>query len=157
MEQNIAVINVALTMKFAALMAAGRGRAIEKEVGANPVDLLARPPQNYLGALYAPEPASLPAGCAADQLVVTCTLGPIAKGPPTRKKGTAISFLPGYASIGFTAVLLLSFFRIAQGLAAVGGAMLTPSALAIIMTIVASVWPSTRAAPGMSPAPARTR
>lgn len=62
MEQNIAVINVALTMKFAALMAAGRGPAIEKEVGANPVDLLARPPQNYLGALYAPEPASLPRG-----------------------------------------------------------------------------------------------
>ena len=62
MEQNIAVINVALTMKFAALMAAGRGPAIEKEVGANPIDLLARPPLNYLGALYAPEPASVPRG-----------------------------------------------------------------------------------------------
>ena len=62
MEQNIAVINVALTMKFAALMAAGRGPAIEKEVGANPIDLLARPPLNYLGALYAPEPASVPPG-----------------------------------------------------------------------------------------------
>lgn len=62
MEQNIAAVNVALTMKFAALLAAGRGPAIEKEVGANPVDLLARPPQNYLGALYAPEPGSLPRG-----------------------------------------------------------------------------------------------
>jgi len=62
MEQNIAAINVALTMEFAALVAAGRGQAIEKEVGANPVDLLARPPANYLGALYAPNPESLPPG-----------------------------------------------------------------------------------------------
>jgi prepilin-type N-terminal cleavage/methylation domain-containing protein len=60
MEQNIAAMNVALTMKFAALVAAGRGAAIEKEVGANPIDLLARPPENYLGALYAPAPDSLP-------------------------------------------------------------------------------------------------
>ncbi|HEX6267417.1 MAG TPA: type II secretion system protein [Burkholderiales bacterium] len=60
MEQNIAAINVALSMKFAALIVAGRPAAIEKEVGANPVDLLARAPQNYLGALYAPPPESLP-------------------------------------------------------------------------------------------------
>jgi prepilin-type N-terminal cleavage/methylation domain-containing protein len=60
MEQNIAAINVALNMKFAALIAGGGGRAIEKEVGANPVDLLARPPQNYLGALYEPSPDLLP-------------------------------------------------------------------------------------------------
>jgi prepilin-type N-terminal cleavage/methylation domain-containing protein len=60
MEQNIAAMNVALTMKFAALMVAGRPAAIEKEVGANPIDLLARPPENYLGALYAPPPDSLP-------------------------------------------------------------------------------------------------
>jgi general secretion pathway protein G len=60
MEQNIAAINVALNMKFAALVIAGRGAAIEKEVGANPVDLLARPPENYLGPLYAPEPDQLP-------------------------------------------------------------------------------------------------
>jgi type II secretory pathway pseudopilin PulG len=60
MEQNLAAINVALTMKFAALVAAGRGPAIEKEAGANPVDLLARPPENYLGALYAPSPETLP-------------------------------------------------------------------------------------------------
>jgi general secretion pathway protein G len=61
MEQNIAAINVALTMKFASLVASGRGPAIEKEVGANPVDLLARPPENYLGALFAPAPDTLPA------------------------------------------------------------------------------------------------
>jgi prepilin-type N-terminal cleavage/methylation domain-containing protein len=60
MEQNLAAINVALTMKFAALVVAGRGAAIEKEVGANPIDLLARAPQNYLGALYAPAAESLP-------------------------------------------------------------------------------------------------
>jgi general secretion pathway protein G len=60
MEQNIAAINVALNMKFAALMIAGKAAAIEKEVGANPVDLLARPPENYLGALFEPQPEQLP-------------------------------------------------------------------------------------------------
>jgi general secretion pathway protein G len=60
MEQNLAAINVALTMKFAALVVAGRAQAIEKEVGANPVDLLARPPENYLGSLHAPVADSLP-------------------------------------------------------------------------------------------------
>ncbi len=60
MELNIAAINVALAMKFAALVAAGRGAAIEKEAGANPVELLARAPENYLGALYAPPAESLP-------------------------------------------------------------------------------------------------
>jgi prepilin-type N-terminal cleavage/methylation domain-containing protein len=60
MELNIAAINVALTMKFAALVAAGRGAAIENEVSANPVELLARAPENYLGALYAPAADSLP-------------------------------------------------------------------------------------------------
>jgi len=60
MEQNLAAINVALTMKFAALVSAGRGPAIEKEVGANPVDLLARPPENYLGTLYQPSADILP-------------------------------------------------------------------------------------------------
>jgi prepilin-type N-terminal cleavage/methylation domain-containing protein len=60
MEQNIAAINVALTLKFAALVAAGRGQAIEKELDANPIELLARPPENYLGALYAPSAGTLP-------------------------------------------------------------------------------------------------
>lgn len=60
MEQNLATINVALTLKFAALVTSGRAAAIEKEVGANPVDLLARPPDNYLGALYGPAPETLP-------------------------------------------------------------------------------------------------
>jgi prepilin-type N-terminal cleavage/methylation domain-containing protein len=60
MEQNIAAINVALTMKFAALVAAGRGQAIEKELDANPMELLARAPENYLGALHAPAAGSVP-------------------------------------------------------------------------------------------------
>jgi len=60
MEQNVAAINVALTMKFAALVASGRGGVIEKELGANPVDLLARPPENYLGALFMPSADLLP-------------------------------------------------------------------------------------------------
>jgi len=60
-EQNLAAINVALTMKFAALIAAGRADAIAGEVGANPIHLLSRPPENYLGELYAPAPGSLPA------------------------------------------------------------------------------------------------
>jgi prepilin-type N-terminal cleavage/methylation domain-containing protein len=59
MEQNIAAMNVALNMKFAALIVAGRPEAIQKEAGTNPVELLARPPENYLGALYAPLPGSL--------------------------------------------------------------------------------------------------
>ncbi len=60
LEQNLAAVNVALTMKFAALVARGRGEAIENEVGANPVDLLARPPENYLGALFSPDAGTLP-------------------------------------------------------------------------------------------------
>lgn len=60
MEQNLAAINVALTMKFAALVTAHRGREISREVGANPVDLLARPPENYLGELAKPDVVSLP-------------------------------------------------------------------------------------------------
>ena len=61
MEQNLAAINVALTMKFAVLAASGQPRAIEKEIGANPVDLLARAPENYLGALFMPSAEHLPA------------------------------------------------------------------------------------------------
>jgi len=48
-EQNVAAINVGLTLRFAALVAAGRGGAIAADVGTNPVHLLARAPENYLG------------------------------------------------------------------------------------------------------------
>ena len=59
LEQNLAAMNVALTMKFASLVISGRGALIEKEVGANPVPLLARAPENYLGELYAPDVSTL--------------------------------------------------------------------------------------------------
>jgi len=59
-EQNLAAINIAVTMKFAALVATGRAAQIEKDVGSNPARLMARMPENYLGELYAPDPASLP-------------------------------------------------------------------------------------------------
>jgi prepilin-type N-terminal cleavage/methylation domain-containing protein len=58
-ELNLAAINIALTSKFAALIAKGRGDLIEAEVGANPVNLLLRPPENYLGELYSPGQAQL--------------------------------------------------------------------------------------------------
>ncbi|POA16067.1 MFS transporter, partial [Pseudomonas sp. FW300-N1A1] len=42
-----------------------------------------------------------------------------------------IAFLPGYASIGFTAIVLLSIFRFAQGLALGGSWDGLPSLLAL--------------------------
>jgi len=60
MELNLAAINVALNLKFAALVTSGRGELIEKVEGSNPVNVLARPPENYLGELYVPEVAGLP-------------------------------------------------------------------------------------------------
>jgi general secretion pathway protein G len=59
-EQNVAAISTALNMKFASYVVRGRPAAIESEVGKNPIDLLARPPQNYLGELDAPDVKSLP-------------------------------------------------------------------------------------------------
>lgn len=58
-EQNVAAINVGLTLKFATLAASGKGEAIAKDVGTNPVNVLARPPENYLGELYAPAAGSV--------------------------------------------------------------------------------------------------
>jgi general secretion pathway protein G len=46
-------------MKFAAYVVRGQPEAIAKEVGRNPISLLARPPRNYLGELYAPDAKSL--------------------------------------------------------------------------------------------------
>jgi general secretion pathway protein G len=59
-QQNVAAINTALNMKFAAYIVRGRPAAIENEVGKNPVGLLSRPPENYLGELYSPDIKSLP-------------------------------------------------------------------------------------------------
>ena len=59
-EQNIAAMNTALTIKFIAHITAGRPRAIAAEVGKNPVSFLARAPENYLGELDAPDANTLP-------------------------------------------------------------------------------------------------
>lgn len=61
-EQTVAAMNTALSMKFAAYVVMGRPRGIEAEVGTNPIALLARPPENYLGELDAPDAESLPRG-----------------------------------------------------------------------------------------------
>ena len=61
-QQNVAAINTALNMKFAAYIVRGRPAAIESEVGKNPIGLLARSPENYLGELYSPDIKSLPRG-----------------------------------------------------------------------------------------------
>jgi len=61
-EQNVAAMNTALNMKFAAYVVRGRPAAIESEVGKNPIGLLARSPENYLGELFAPDINSLPRG-----------------------------------------------------------------------------------------------
>jgi len=61
-EQNVAAINTALNMKFAAYVVRGRPAAIENEVGKNPIGLLARPPENYLGELFSPDIKTLPRG-----------------------------------------------------------------------------------------------
>ena len=62
LERNLAAMNVALTHKFASLVIAGRAAEIEKDVGANPIRLLARAPENYLGELSAPDTTALAAG-----------------------------------------------------------------------------------------------
>jgi general secretion pathway protein G len=59
-EQNVAAMNTALNMKFAAYVVRGRPAAIENEVGKNPINLLTRPPEGYLGELYSPDIKSLP-------------------------------------------------------------------------------------------------
>jgi prepilin-type N-terminal cleavage/methylation domain-containing protein len=61
-EQNVAAISTALSMKFAAYVVRGRPAAIENEVGKNPIGLLARPPENYLGELFSPDIKTLPRG-----------------------------------------------------------------------------------------------
>jgi len=60
LEQNLAAMNSALVLKFAAYVAMGRPQDIANEVGQNPITLLSRPPENYLGDLYAPDIGTLP-------------------------------------------------------------------------------------------------
>ena len=60
LEQNLAAINSALTMRFAAFVISGRPEAIQEEAGRNPITLLDRAPENYLGELYMPDEKTLP-------------------------------------------------------------------------------------------------
>jgi prepilin-type N-terminal cleavage/methylation domain-containing protein len=60
LEQNIAAMNTALTMKFAGYVISGKPAAVEAQVGSNPIDLLARAPENYLGELLDPDRKTLP-------------------------------------------------------------------------------------------------
>jgi len=59
-EQNVAAINTALTLRFAAYVISGNASGIEADVGSNPVRFLERAPQGYLGELYAADPKTLP-------------------------------------------------------------------------------------------------
>ncbi len=59
LQQNVAAINTALTLRFAAYVAMGTPQRIADEVGRNPIHLLARPPENYLGELTAADPQTL--------------------------------------------------------------------------------------------------
>jgi len=55
LQQNVAAINSALALKFAAYVVLGTPQRIAEEVGRNPVHLLARPPENYLGEFAVPD------------------------------------------------------------------------------------------------------
>jgi general secretion pathway protein G len=59
-EQNLAVINTALTLRFAAYVISGNPSAVEADVGSNPVRFLERPPDGYLGELDGVDPKTLP-------------------------------------------------------------------------------------------------
>jgi len=60
LQQNVAALNTALALRFAAYVAMGAPQRIAEEVGRNPIHLLVRPPENYLGELAAADPKMLP-------------------------------------------------------------------------------------------------
>ena len=63
LQQNVAAINTALALRFAAYVVMGTPQRIAEEVGRNPVALLARPPENYVGELAAADPKTLSRPC----------------------------------------------------------------------------------------------
>jgi general secretion pathway protein G len=63
LQQNVAAINSALALRFAAYVVMGTPQRIAEEAGRNPVNLLARPPENYLGELASADPKALPRPC----------------------------------------------------------------------------------------------
>jgi prepilin-type N-terminal cleavage/methylation domain-containing protein len=60
LQLNLAAVNTALALRFAAYVTMGKPEAIEQEAIRNPIAFLARPPQNYLGELFAPDVGQLP-------------------------------------------------------------------------------------------------
>lgn len=59
-EGNLAAINTALTLRFASYVISGNAKGVEADVGGNPVSFLERPPEGYVGELYAPDSKTLP-------------------------------------------------------------------------------------------------
>ena len=62
MEQVVGNIRSGVTIRVAELMVKGRAAEVARMAGSNPMLVLAERPQNYLGELFAPEPASLAPG-----------------------------------------------------------------------------------------------
>lgn len=62
MEATAAAIQAALHLRMAGFLASGRIRDVERLAAENPVDWLARKPDNYAGALDAVAADELPAG-----------------------------------------------------------------------------------------------
>lgn len=63
LQQNVAALNTALALRFAAYVVMGAPQRIAEEVGRNPVQLLARPPENYLGEFTSADPQTLSRPC----------------------------------------------------------------------------------------------
>ena len=59
LQQNVAAMNSALALRFAGYVVMGTPQRIAEEVGRNPVHLLARAPEAYVGELPAADPNSL--------------------------------------------------------------------------------------------------
>lgn len=63
LQQNVAALNTALALRFAAYVVMGSPLRIAEEVGRNPVHLLERPPENYLGELASADPKTFTRPC----------------------------------------------------------------------------------------------
>ena len=62
MESVLGSLRSGITIRMAELIAKGRMREIANLVDANPFDVLAEAPENYLGELFGPDPAVLEPG-----------------------------------------------------------------------------------------------
>ena len=62
MEQVVGSIRSAITIRIVSLFVRGRSPDVADLAGSNPMLLLAEAPQNYLGELFGPDPATLAAG-----------------------------------------------------------------------------------------------